>query len=76
MKKTILKDIFETKIGAIELSINCEINSEIYKLNNLSAENLNYKITVQTIDLNNFKLPKNMKIDSSKGWRIYIEKKT
>ena len=74
--KTLLKDIFETKIGNIEISINCETDCENIKLDDLNIETLNHKIAIKTITLKNSELPENMKIDSSKGWRIYIEKKT
>jgi hypothetical protein len=74
--KTVLKDIFETKIGNIEISINCETDCDNIKSDGLKTETLNHKIVIKTINLKNSKLPENMKIDSSKGWRIYIEKKT
>ncbi|MBC7557011.1 MAG: hypothetical protein H7195_08635 [Chryseobacterium sp.] len=74
MTTTILSDIFETKLGSIQFSINCENNHEIKKLNDLKIETLNHKIVVEVINLNNLKLPNHMKIDSSIGWRIFIKK--
>ena len=73
---TILKDKFETKIGTIEICINCDSDYENEVLDGLKAETINYKILVTTVDLKKSILPENMKIDSSKGWRIYIEKET
>ena len=73
---TVLKDRFETKIGVIEICINCDSDYENEVLDGLKAETINYKIIIKTVDLKKSILPDNMKIDSSKGWRIYIEKET
>ena len=74
--RTILKDTFETNLGEIELSINSEFETEYLIKGNLNVENENYKIEIVAIDLREIELPKHMKIENSKGWRIYIEKKS
>ena len=74
--RTILKDTFETNLGEIELSINSEYKVQYLVNNNLKVETENHKIEVVVIDLKKLELPKDMKIENSKGWRIYIEKKS
>ena len=74
--RTILKDTFETNLGVIELSINSEYKVQYLVNSNLKVETENHKIEVVVIDLKKLELPKHMKIENSKGWRIYIEKKS
>ena len=74
--RTILKDTFETNLGEIELSINSEYKVQYLVNSNLKVETENHKIEVVVIDLKKLELPKHMKIENSKGWRIYIEKKS
>ncbi|NRT13624.1 hypothetical protein [Flavobacterium sp. 14A] len=74
--KTILRDTFETNIGEIELSIKSEYPVQYSVKDSLEVETKNYKIEVVVIDLSRMNFPKHMKIENSKGWRIYIEKKT
>ena len=74
--RTILKDTFETNLGEIELSIKSEYEIQYSVKDNLKIETENHKIEVLVIDLNELEFPEHMKIENSKGWRIYIEKKS
>ncbi|MQP23509.1 hypothetical protein GFJ94_00320 [Flavobacterium sp. LMO8] len=74
--RTILYDTFETNLGEIELSIKSEYAIQNSVKDNLKVETENHKIEVLVIDLNQLELPEQMKIESSKVWRIFIEKKT
>ena len=74
--RTILKDTFETNLGEIELAIKSEYEIQYSVKDNLKIEAENHKIEVLVIDLNELEFPEHMKIENSKGWRIYIEKKS
>jgi hypothetical protein len=74
--RTILKDTFETNLGEIELSIKSEYAIQYSIKDSLKVETENYKIEVKVIDLNGMEFLEHMKIENSKGWRIYIEKKS
>jgi len=74
--RTILKDKFETNLGEIELSIKSEYATQYSVKDNLKIETENHKIKALVIDLNDLEFPEQMKIEHSKGWRIYIEKKS
>ena len=74
--RTILKDTFETNLGEIELSIKSEYEIQYSVKDNLKIETENHKIEVLVINLNELEFPEHMKIENSKGWRIYIEKKS
>lgn len=74
--RTILKDKFETNLGEIELSIKSEYATQYSVKDNLKIETENHKIKVLVIDLNDLEFPEQMKIEHSRGWRIYIEKKS
>ncbi len=72
----ILRDIFETNLGEIELSIKSEYAIQYSDEGNLKVETENHKIEVLIIDLKELEFTEHMKIENSKGWRIYIEKKS
>jgi hypothetical protein len=74
--RTILKDTFETNLGEIELSIKSEYEIKYSVKDNFKIETENHKIEILVIDLNELVFPEHMKIENSKGWRIYIEKKS
>jgi hypothetical protein len=73
---TILSDTFETNLGEIELSIKSEYAIQYSDKDNLKVETENHKIEVLVIDLKELEFTEDMKIENSKGWRIYIEKKS
>jgi hypothetical protein len=73
---TILSDTFETNLGEIELSIKSEYAIQYSDKDNLKVETENHKIEVLIIDLKELEFTEDMKIENSKGWRIYIEKKS
>ncbi len=72
----ILSDTFETNLGEIELSIKSEYAIQYSDKDNLKVETENHKIEVLVIDLKELEFTEDMKIENSKGWRIYIEKKS
>ncbi len=72
----ILSDTFETNLGEIELSIKSEYAIQYSDKDNLKVETENHKIEVLVIDLKELEFTEEMKIENSKGWRIYIEKKS
>jgi len=74
--KTVIRDIFETNLGNIELTINSEFGLENQFEDKLNVENENYKITVVVVDLNKAVISEDKNIENSKCWRIYIEKQS
>ena len=72
--KVLIKDSFKTNLGEIELTLTSESEFQYVISDNLKAENENYRIKIIFLDLNKKIIGKQVEI--SRGWRIFIEKKS
>ena len=71
---TILTDIFETKLGLIQLSIETNLDKEYSKLDNHKIQTLGYYIEIKASELKKDYLPSNMDFETSRAWRVYVTK--
>ncbi len=72
--RVLIKDSFKTNLGEIELTLTSESEFQYVISDNLKAENENYRIKIIFLDLNKKIIGKQVEI--SRGWRIFIEKKS
>ena len=72
--RVLIKDSFKTNLGEIELTVTSESEFQYVISDNLKAENENYRIKIIFLDLNKKIIAKQVEI--SRGWRIFIEKKS
>jgi hypothetical protein len=70
----ILTDNFNTEFGIIQTSIQTGNTKSLIQNNGLTVNTLGHKITLEIINLQNGLISKKMPIETSIGWRWYIEK--